>query len=395
MVWMLLAPLAVFIAADYGLDLKGEHAAFMGLVLAVPILGGALLRLVLGVLTDRIGPRRTGLIGLTLTLVPLLLGWKWARGPGDLLVVGALLGVAGASFAAALPLASRWYPPQYQGLAMGIAGAGNSGTALATLFAPLLARAFGWQAVFGLALIPVGLMLVLFYLFAKDSPAPPAPRPLSAYADVLRQSETWWFCLFYSVTFGGFVGLASFLSTFFAVQYELSPVQAGYFATGCVIAGSFLRPVGGYLADRLGGIRLLTVLYAVAGVMLLSMASLPPLPLAAAVLFLAMGMLGMGNGAVFQLVPQRFPREIGVITGVVGAAGGVGGFFLPTVLGGLRQLTGSYAYGFPLFALVALGSALALSYVSRLWEGSFVGTGRLGARALAPPPVDAEAESPA
>src|SRR5262245_54354107 len=128
---------------------------------------------------------------------------------------------------------------------------------------------------------------------------------------------------------------------------------------------------------------------------MVGMFTLPPLYIATALLFAGMGLLGMGNGAVFQLVPQRFPREIGVITGVVGAAGGVGGFFLPTILGGLRQLTGSYAYGFPLFALVALGSALALSSVSRVWEGSFVGTGRLGARALAPPPVDAEAESPA
>src|SRR5205823_6072855 len=134
--------------------------------------------------------------------------------------------------------------------------------------------------------------------------------------------------LFYSVTFGGFVGLAVFLNSFFHLQYQLGRIEAGYFATACVIAGSFLRPVGGYLADRFGGIRMLLLLYAGAGCLLLGMASLPPLAVASVVMFLAMGLLGMGNGSVFQLVPQRFPKEIGMMTGIVGAAGGLGGFFL-------------------------------------------------------------------
>src|SRR5262249_11249135 len=157
----------------------------------------------------------------------------------------------------------------------------------------------------------------LFFVFAKDSPAQPAPQPLAAYAGVLRQRDTWWFCLFYAVTFGGFVGLASFLNTFFTVQYGRSKVEAGYFATACVIAGSFLRPVGGSLADRFGGVCALTVFYVGAGLTLLALAALPPLYLAAVLLFLGMGLLGMGNGSVFQLVPQRYPKEIGVLTGVV------------------------------------------------------------------------------
>src|SRR5262249_15944481 len=335
--------------------------------------------------------RRTGVVGLLLTLAPLLLGWLWADSLPKLVLVGLLLGVAGASFAAALPLASRWYPPQYQGLAMGIAGAGNSGTALATLFAPLLARWLGWHAVFGLALVPVGLMLVLFFLFAKDSPNQPAPQPLRSYAAVLGQRDTWWFCLFYSVTFGGFVGLASFLNTFFKVQYGLGKVEAGYFATACVIAGSFLRPVGGYLADRLGGVRVLVALYALAGLALLYVATLPALYPAAVTLFLAMGLLGMGNGSVFQLVPQRFPREIGVITGVVGAAGGVGGFFLPNLLGSLKQLTGTCAGGFLVFPRVGRGCACALVYASRAWEGPFAGRGGVAAAPAPGTPAPARA----
>src|SRR5262249_13028269 len=151
---------------------------------------------------------------------------------------------SGASFAAALPLASRWYPPRYQGLAMGIAGAGNSGTALATFFGPRLAATWGWHAVFGLALIPLLTTLAFFLLFAKDSPDQPAPRPLRAYAEILKLGDAWWFCLLYSITFGGFVGLASFLNVFYLSQYGLSRVEAGGFATLCVMAGSALRPLG-------------------------------------------------------------------------------------------------------------------------------------------------------
>jgi NNP family nitrate/nitrite transporter-like MFS transporter len=374
MVWVLLGALANSLVPDLGLN-----EAQRGVMLALPLLGGSLLRLVLGVLTDHIGARRTALLGLALTVVPLLLGWLWAETYFQVLVVGLLLGVAGASFAAALPLASRWYPPQYQGMAMGIAGAGNSGTALATLFGPILAGLWGWEAVFGLALVPILGTLLLFVLAARDSPSQPGPRRLADYGAVLGQRDTWWFCLFYSVTFGGFVGFAVFLNSFFHVQYRLGRVEAGYFATLCVIAGSFLRPVGGYLADRFGGIHMLTVLYVGAAAAMLGMAALPPLWLGTVLMFLGMGMLGMGNGSVFQLVPQRFRREIGVVTGLVGAAGGLGGFFLPIVLGNLREFTGSFAGGFLIFAVAGVGCAMALVYVGRSWQGAFVGQGGLAA----------------
>src|SRR5262249_23299569 len=222
-------------------------------------------------LPAHVGARKTGLIGLALTLVPLLAGWLWADSFPRVLLVGLMLGVAGASFAAALPLASRWYPPQYQGLAMGIAGAGNSGTALATFFGPILARWVGWHAVFGLALAPLLITLIVFTFLAKDSPTQPPPKSLRDYGAVLGYADTWWFCLLYSVTFGGFVGLASFLNIFFKDQYFLldsksGEIYAGYFTTACVLSGSFLRPVGGYLADRFGGIRMLMILYLGVGI---------------------------------------------------------------------------------------------------------------------------------
>jgi NNP family nitrate/nitrite transporter-like MFS transporter len=370
MVWVLLGALANSIVPDFQLNESQR-----GLMIALPILGGAGLRIILGLMTDRIGARNTGIVGLVLTTIPLLLGWLWADSYEQILFVGVLLGVSGASFAAALPLASRWYPPQYQGMAMGIAGAGNSGTALATLFGPILAASLGWHNVLGLALMPIVLTLILFVLLARESPNRPAAKSLAEYGALLRAADTWWFCLFYSVTFGGFVGLATFLNSFFRVQYELTPVQAGYFATACVVSGSLLRPIGGYLADRVGGIRMLTGLYLGVGTLLVCQAMLPPLAIATALLFLCMGLLGMGNGAVFQLVPLRFPKEIGIITGIVGAAGGVGGFFLPTVLGTLKQWTDTFAGGFALFAGGALTCAVLLQLVARGWEGVFVGRG--------------------
>jgi NNP family nitrate/nitrite transporter-like MFS transporter len=387
MVWVLVGALANSIAPDFRLDDFQR-----GVLLATPLLSGSLLRLVLGPLADHIGARRTALLGLTFTLLPLLLGWLWADSFEKMLVVGLLLGVAGASFAAALPLASRWYPPRYQGLAMGIAGAGNSGTVLATLFCPLLVRALhDWHVVFALAAVPVLLVLVVFFALAKDSPEQPPPKRLADYAAVLRERDAWWFCLFYSVTFGGFVGFSMFLNTFFARQYfPDQPVEgkvyAGYFATLCVLSGSFLRPVGGYLADRLGGIRILTALFVAVGAVMLGMSLLPAsLWLGTGLLFVGMALLGTGNGSVFQLVPQRFSKEIGVITGVVGAAGGTGGFFLNMLMGGLKQATGSYAGGFLIFALVGFGSAAALLYVSRSWQGTFVGEGGLATTEPVPP----------
>jgi NNP family nitrate/nitrite transporter-like MFS transporter len=215
------------------------------------------------------------------------------------------------------------------------------------------------------------LTLAVFLLLAKDSPAKPPPQRLAHYLAVLTERDAWWFNLFYLVTFGGFVGLASFLSIFFRDQYSLSPVMAGNFTAMCVFAGSFLRPLGGFLADRFGGIRCLLVIYGAVSALMLLVGGLPPLPWAGVTLLLAMSALGMGNGAVFQLVPQRFQREIGVVTGVVGAAGGLGGFLLPALLGLLKDFTGSYGMGFFGFGLAASGSALLLVYVQREWRGQW------------------------
>ena len=223
----------------------------------------------------------------------------------------------------------------------------------------------------------------------------PAPMTMRDYAKVLGYMDTWWFCVFYSVTFGGFVGLASFLNSFFKVQYGLSSIAAGGFATICVISGSLLRPIGGYMADRLGGIRMLIFLYLGVMATMFGLGLLPDLYVGTALMFLCMGFLGMGNGSVFQLVPLRFKNEIGVVTGIVGAAGGVGGFFLPTVLGYLKDQTGSFAGGFFAFGTIGLLCAGTLLLVSGSWEGVFVGQGGKAVTAPASESLAAPMREPA
>ena len=371
MVWVLLGPLAPFLKSELHLT-----ATQGGLLTAIPLLGGSLFRPVMGFVADRIGGRRTGLIGLALTLVPLFVGWQFAHTMAQFYVIGFFLGIAGASFAVALPLAGRWYPPEYQGLAMGIAGAGNSGTLLATLFAPRIAEHFGWAMTFAVAMAPVLLVFVLFWLMAKDSPNRPAPATLRNYGALLSESDTLWLAFLYSLTFGGFSGFASFLPTFFTEQYHLTRVTAGDLTTFVVVSGSLLRPIGGWLSDRFGGYRMLVILLACFAACVVGVSTMPSVSLAAAMLFIGVGMLGMGNGAVFQLAPQRFPDRIGLVTGIVGAAGGLGGFFLPTLLGAAKDMTGSYASG-----LLICGAAFAVGTVvllelgaswSRRWEPDVV-----------------------
>jgi NNP family nitrate/nitrite transporter-like MFS transporter len=368
MAWVILGPMAVQIAADLGLN-----PAEKGLMVATPVLAGAGFRVVNGVLVDHLGPRRTGVISQVIVIAGLLAAWWFGvHSFAQMLLVGLVLGIAGASFAVALPLASRWYPPEHQGTALGIAGAGNSGTVFAALFAPGLAAAFGWSDVFGLVAIPLLLVLVVYLLLAKDSPSHPAPKRLPEYLAVLRTGDAWWFMLFYSVTFGGFVGLASSLTIYFSDVYGLSPVTAGYFTAACVFAGSLVRPIGGIVADRIGGVRSLTAMYVVSATALAVVSlGLSQSWMALAVFITAMLALGMGNGAVFQLVPQRFRDEIGVMTGLVGMTGGLGGFWLASSLGLAKQLSGSYAGGFLIFAALALVALLGLTGVKRRWRSTW------------------------
>lgn len=365
MVWVLLGPLAVQIALDLQLSPSQK-----GLMVATPVLAGALLRIVMGVLVDQIKPKMAGLIGQVIVILSLLLAWLHGIETFQhALLLGLGLGFAGAAFAVALPLASRWYPPEHQGTALGIAGAGNSGTVFAALFAPGLAVAFGWNNVFGLALIPLLIVLVVYMVYAKDAPDAPAPKSLGQYLAILKDKDAWWFMFFYSVTFGGFVGLASSLTIYFNDLYSLGPVVAGYCTAACVFAGSLVRPLGGVIADRIGGVKTLLVMYSAAAVLLAMMSfGQPTYQMALAIIVPVMAVLGMGNGAVFQLVPQRFRKEIGVMTGLVGMAGGIGGFYLAASLGYFKQHYGNYQIGLLIFACLAVMAMVGLMGVKTRWR---------------------------
>lgn len=367
MIWVLLGALGVYITKDFGLS-----PAEKGMIVAIPILGGSFFRIFLGLLTDRIGPRKTAIGGMLVTMIPLFWGWLFGESLAELYLIGILLGVAGASFAAALPMASRWYPPHLQGLAMGIAGAGNSGTLFATLFGPRIAESLGWHNVMGLALIPLTIVFVIYILIAKDAPSQPPAKPLKEYFNVFKITDTWYFCILYSVTFGGFVGFTSFLSIFFVDEYGLTRIRAGEFVTLCVIAGSFFRPVGGFIADKIGGVKLLMFLFIGLTLCMFGISFLYSLTVVTILLFIGMLFLGMGNGAVFQLVPQRFSKEIGFITGIVGAAGGVGGFLVPNILGTLKQITGTYSTGFLVFSAVGIMALLILGLAQLSWRKTWV-----------------------
>jgi NNP family nitrate/nitrite transporter-like MFS transporter len=368
MCWVILGPLGIQIAKALHLD-----PAHKGLMVATPVLAGAFLRILNGLVVDHVGAKKAGIMAQVIVILGLAAAWFLGVPSFDaVLLLGVVLGMAGASFAIALPMASRWYPPEHQGKAMGLAGAGNLGTVIAALVAPALGLAFGFVNVFGMAAVFMTIVLAVFIILAKDAPMQPPRQTLAGYLRVLAIGDTWWFMLFYAVTFGGFVGLASSLSIYFHSQYGLAPVQAGYAVAACVFAGSLFRPIGGWLADKIGGIAALSVLNVVAAAMLILVSfGLPTLSMALAAFVVAMLALGTGNGAVFQLVPIRFGREIGVMTGLVGCAGGIGGFYLASSLGYSKQWTGSYQDGFLIFAALALIAFVGINIVKKHWRASF------------------------
>lgn len=389
MVWVVLGPLSLYITQDLHLPIEEKFT-----VVAIPILAGAILRIPMGLLADHLGAKKTGQLGQLIIIVAL--SYAWLIGLHSKLQVeifGILLGFAGASFAVAIPQASRWYPPRYQGIVLGIAGAGNMGVVLDSLIVPWLAENFGWQSVFGFLLLPVCAVLVLYTIMAKDAPDKPAPVSLKNYLIVLKDSDTWWFMFFYSITFGGFVGLGNALSLYFSDWYYASGITAGLMVAIVVFAGSLARPVGGWLADRIGGIRSLQILFSIVACVYLIMAFMPqgpkpdPALLSSAVVagwsmmelpaiawvsvlifFLGAMALGMGNGAVFQLVPLRFRREVGIMTGLIGAAGGIGGFVLAKTLGWSKGMTGEFGAGFIIFACLALFGLIGMAKVKTRWR---------------------------
>jgi NNP family nitrate/nitrite transporter-like MFS transporter len=348
-VWSLLAPLAPLFRQQWSLS-----ATEAGVLVAVPVILGSIVRIPLGIVTDRYGGRIVFTAFLFFLAVPLVLA-GFATDYGVLLGIAFILGVAGAVFAIGVPFVARWFPPSQQGLALGIYGMGNIGTAVAALVAPAMAGAYGWPFAFWV-FIPVALVMgVLVFLFGRDAPGPRPVVSLSARLVPLKQPSAWVLSLFYFLTFGGFVAISVYLPTFLVDAFGLERADAASRAAGFVVLATLMRPVGGTLADRWGGAAVLNATFIIVGLLPIILAFQPDIALIT-VSFLGMAAaLGLGNGAVFKLVAETFPRETGTVTGLVGAAGGLGGFFPPILMGLVRDATGAYSIGFMLLSEIALG----------------------------------------
>ncbi len=381
MAWVSLGPLMAYIAKEMNIPIEQKLT-----LVAIPVLSGAILRIPLGILADTIGSKLTGALGQTVVAIACAFVWLFGlRNPTEVAVFGAVLGLGGASFSVALPQASRWYPPKLQGVVMGIAGAGNMGVVLDTLFAPSIAEHFGWRGVYAALLVPMLAILAFYLLAVKDAPGSVKRIPLAKYGELLLDPDSRWFMFFYFITFGGFVGLASALPLYFISQFHATPVAAGLMVSMIVFFGSTFRPVGGAIADRIGGVKSLSAIFVVVAACYFAVALLPVGPAPAsggwsllalppiawfAVLLFSTGALclGMGNGAVFQLLPQRFRHEVGVMTGLVGFAGGLGGFFLAKALATSKGMTGGFMAGFLFFGALALLGVAGLTFVKHRWR---------------------------
>jgi NNP family nitrate/nitrite transporter-like MFS transporter len=348
-VWGLLAPLAPLFRPQWGLS-----ATEAGVLVAVPVILGSLVRIPLGIVTDRYGGRIVFVGFLFFLVVPLVLA-GFADGYALLLGVAFILGVAGAVFAIGVPFVARWFPPAQQGMALGVYGMGNIGTAVAALVAPSIAGSFGWPFAFWVFVPVVLVMGALVLLFGRDAPGARPVVSLAARLVPLRQPTAWVLSLFYFLTFGGFVAISVYLPTFLVDAFGLERADAASRAAGFVVLATLARPFGGTLADRWGGAAVLNATFVVVGLLPIILAFQPGIALIT-VSFLGMAAaLGLGNGAVFKMVAETFPRETGTVTGLVGAAGGLGGFFPPILMGLVRDATGAYSIGFMLLSEIALG----------------------------------------
>jgi NNP family nitrate/nitrite transporter-like MFS transporter len=354
--WGLIAPLAKRFQDD--LDLSSTETLFLT---AVPVVLGSLLRIPVGLLTDRYGGRRMFASLLVLSAAPAVL-FGYASGYWSLVAVGFLLGVAGSSFAVGVPFVAGWYGNERQGLAVGIYGMGNIGTAVAAFSAPAVVETWGRPA---LGWITGGVLLAgaaVFWLGAVDPPQGPRSR----YREVLASGwRLWRLAVFYFVTFGGFVALALLLPKLLRDWFDFSLVDAGLRAAGFTVGATLARPAGGWLSDRYGAYPVLVLAFAGIAVDAAVLASIAPtpriVPITIACLSLAV-FLGAGSGAVFKLVPAEFPNDTGAATGLVGTAGGLGGFFPPLVMGIVKDVTGEYTLGF-----VGLLIATSLCLGIALW----------------------------
>jgi NNP family nitrate/nitrite transporter-like MFS transporter len=355
--WALLGPLGPDLQEE--LELTDNQ---LSIAVAVPVLLGSLMRIPMGVLAERFGGRRVFTWLLAFSILPLVALGIVHDSFAVIIVLGFLLGFAGASFAVGVPFVNRWYPPERQGVALGIYGAGMGGTVIAGLTAPAIADAISVSAAFFFAAALVAIALAIWVALARDAPVPNRPASMRDPIAVLGTgTRAWGLVLFYFLAFGGFVAMYLYLPKLLTGVHDLTKTDAGARAAGFALLAVVGRPLGGVVSDRIGAERVLLVCFVAVGMLALGLAaayeSMVPLTICCLTMALA---LGLGMGAVFKLVPVWFPDNVGAVTGVVGAAGGLGGFFPPLVMGAVKSATGGYALGFVLMAVVALASLILL-----------------------------------
>ena len=353
---------AVFGSMSAMMPIISKHMALTpvqkSIAIAIPVLLGSLGRIPLGILTDRFGGRIVFSLVMVFSIVPAFL-MGGVSNYTQLLTYGFFIGVALASFSVGVSFVSGWYPPERQGFALGVYGAGNIGQSLAAYGSPVLAAAVGFKWGFWTFGILLSIWLVIFAAMAHDAPNRGSAKSFAEIVRPLNDNRSWILSLYYFLTFGGFVAMAVYLPTLLTEVFKLTPQDAGFRTAGFVVLATLLRPIGGVLADKIGGRTILKWVFPATAVFAIFLAC----PLMSTFTMGALGMaatIGLGNGAVFKLVPEYFPKSVGGVTGLVGAAGGLGGFFPPLVLGVIKQQTGSFTFGFVLLSGFALACLVVL-----------------------------------
>ena len=377
-IWVMNGAMAPFISETYGLS-----PAQKGVMLSIPIFAGALMRFPLGVLAQYIGRKNATLVEMGMIMVALLFGYFLVDSYNSLLAMGVLLGIAGASFGVALSLGSGSFPARYKGLAMGLVGAGNVGTAVSVLVAPALAQRFGWQSVYGIAALAMLLPMTAMILFAKEPDDVDSHATLREHVACLFEKDGWAFSLLYAVSFGGFIGLATFLPSYYYDQFGVSKVQAGQLSMLAAFMGAALRIFGGWISDHWGGVNTLSaVLLTIAGTLIACGLATSSLVATTLLLMLCFAALGAGNGALFQLVPLRWPLATAVAGSMIGEIGALGGGLVPNAMGLSKQYTGTYMWGFIFFAALSLIMLAMLRVMQIRWTRTWA---EKGGRARAVP----------
>lgn len=367
-IWTLYAPLGPYLMKWYGLS-----AGQVLILVAIPALLGSVLRIPIGVLADKYGGRVVFTLLLFFVTFPLV-GAMFVDSYVMFLICGLFFGVAGASFIVGVVHVSAWYPQTKQGTALGVYGVGNVGTIMATMFVPILINNVfgdpatgpsmitlglieGWHLIFGIYAVPVFILGAVYWMMTFEPPGRQNPGSFRALFGVYKLSRlAWIFSYFYWVTFGGFVSFSLFLPTYFYDRWAVDRAQASFvYTTIFVLVAALTRPFGGWISDKINPRRILIVTFGVSLVLLVVMTTETSFSIQLGCVYLFGFCCGIGNGCVFKLIPSYF-TAVGAAGGLAGAVGGVGGFLMPIVMGVVKDMTGSYAYGFGIWAVICLGT---------------------------------------